>query len=55
MNRYPMWKNILVAIIILIGLVYTIPNFFGESPAVQVTPAKGSVKVDSALLAQVEA
>lgn len=55
MNRYPMWKNILVAIVILIGLLYTIPNFFGESPAVQVTPTKGSVKVDSALLAQVEA
>ncbi len=54
MNRYPMWKNILVAIVILIGLLYTIPNFFGESPAVQVTPAKASVKVDSALLAQVE-
>ena len=55
MNRYPMWKNIFVAIVILIGLIYTIPNFFGESPAVQVTPTKGSVKVDSALLAQVEA
>lgn len=55
MNRYPMWKYIFVAIVILIGLLYTIPNFFGESPAVQVTPAKASVKVDSALLGQVEA
>lgn len=50
-----MWKYIFVAIVILIGLLYTIPNFFGESPAVQVTPAKASVKVDSALLGQVEA
>src|SRR5450830_1530914 len=55
MNRYPMWKNILVAIMILIGFVYTIPNFFGESPAVQITPAKSTTKLDSALLGQVEA
>ncbi|NOS97647.1 MAG: protein translocase subunit SecD [Methylotenera sp.] len=55
MNRYPMWKNILVAIVILIGLLYTIPNFFGESPAVQITPAKSTTKLDSALLGQVEA
>jgi len=55
MNRYPLWKNIFVAIMILIGLIYTIPNFFGESPAVQITPAKGSTKLDPALLGQVEA
>lgn len=55
MNRYPMWKNIFVAIMILIGLIYTIPNFFGESPAVQITPAKSSTKLDPALLGQVEA
>ncbi|MDP3087005.1 MAG: protein translocase subunit SecD [Methylotenera sp.] len=54
MNRYPMWKNILVAIMILIGLIYTIPNFFGESPALQITPAKSTTKLDSALLGQVE-
>ncbi|MDZ4142510.1 MAG: protein translocase subunit SecD [Methylotenera sp.] len=54
MNRYPMWKNILVAIVILIGLIYTTPNFFGESPAVQITPAKNTTKFNSALLAQVE-
>jgi preprotein translocase subunit SecD len=54
MNRYPMWKYIFVAIMILIGLVYTIPNFFGESPAVQITPAKSTTKLDPALLGQVE-
>lgn len=54
MNRYPMWKNILIAIVILIGFIYTIPNFFGESPAVQITPAKSTTKFDSALLGQVE-
>ncbi|PKO44177.1 MAG: protein translocase subunit SecD [Betaproteobacteria bacterium HGW-Betaproteobacteria-22] len=54
MNRYPLWKNILVVFMILTGLIYTVPNFFGESPAVQVTPAKSTSKVDPALLAQVE-
>ena len=55
MNRYPSWKYILIAVVILIGLLYTIPNFFGESPAVQVSPAKTSLKADAALLSKVEA
>ncbi|MDO9282267.1 MAG: protein translocase subunit SecD [Methylotenera sp.] len=54
MNRYPLWKNILVVVIILIGFIYTVPNFFGESPAVQITPAKSTSKLDPALLGQVE-
>ena len=54
MNRYPMWKNIFIAIVILIGFIYTVPNFFGESPAVQVSPAKSSTKLDPALLGTVE-
>ncbi|HEY0563615.1 MAG TPA: protein translocase subunit SecD [Methylophilus sp.] len=55
MNRYPLWKNILIVTVILIGLLYTIPNFFGESPAVQVSPAKTSLKSDNELLKKVEA
>lgn len=55
MNRYPTWKYILIAVVILIGLLYTIPNFFGESHAVQVSPAKTSLKADAALLSKVEA
>lgn len=54
MNRYPLWKNILILVVILVGLIYTVPNFFGESPAVQITPAKSTTKLDSALLGQVE-
>ena len=54
MNRYPLWKNILVLIAVIFGLVYTIPNFFGEAPAVQVTSVKATVKVDAGLLASVE-
>jgi preprotein translocase subunit SecD len=55
MNRYPAWKYILVAVVILIGLLYTVPNFFGEAPAVQVSPAKSTLKADNALLKKVEA
>ena len=55
MNRYPTWKYILVAVVILIGLLYSIPNLYGESPAVQVSPAKATLKADPALLKKVEA
>ena len=55
MNRYPRWKYILVAAVIFIGLLYTLPNFYGESPAVQVSPTKSTLKADNALLAKVEA
>ncbi|HPT50898.1 MAG TPA: protein translocase subunit SecD [Accumulibacter sp.] len=46
MNRYPLWKYLTVAIALLLGLVYTLPNFFGESPAVQVSSTKATIKVD---------
>ncbi|MDP8568581.1 protein translocase subunit SecD [Methylophilus aquaticus] len=54
MNRYPLWKYVLIGAVIVIGLLYTIPNFFGESPAVQISPAKTSLKVDQSLLQKVE-
>jgi preprotein translocase subunit SecD len=55
MNRYPTWKYILVAVVVLIGLLYTIPNFYGEAPAVQVSPAKATLKANPELLKKVEA
>ncbi|MDE2598383.1 MAG: protein translocase subunit SecD [Rhodocyclaceae bacterium] len=54
MNRYPLWKNILVVVALVLGLLYTLPNFFGESPAVQVSSVKATVKVDPSLLGRVE-
>jgi preprotein translocase subunit SecD len=54
MNRYPIWKYAVIVVALLVGLVYAVPNFFGESPAVQVSAAKPSVKVDTALQARVE-
>ena len=55
MNRYPLWKYLIVLAALLIGLLYTLPNLFGESPAVQVAGAKSVVKVDLDTLKRVEA
>ncbi|MFC4278691.1 protein translocase subunit SecD [Achromobacter aloeverae] len=54
MNRYPLWKYLTVLIAVVIGLLYTLPNFYGESPAVQVSAAKATVKVDQVLLDTVQ-
>ncbi len=55
MNRYPWWKYLILGIALVVGLLYTAPNFFGEAPAVQVSNAKPSVKVDAAVQQRVEA
>jgi preprotein translocase subunit SecD len=54
MNRYPIWKNAIVVIALIIGMLYTLPNFFGEAPAVQVSSVKATIKVDTGLLGRVE-
>ena len=46
MNRYAVWKYLVILIAVLLGSLYTLPNFFGEAPAVQVSPGRTSVKVD---------
>lgn len=54
MNRYPWWKYAIIAIALLIGLIYTLPNFFGEAPAVQVSSGKATLKLDAGMVARVE-
>ena len=54
MNRYPVWKYAIIVIALLVGALYTLPNFFGEAPAVQVSSGKAIVKVDSTTQAKVE-
>lgn len=54
MNRYPLWKYILIALALVFGVLYTIPNFFGESPAVQISSAKATIKVEPSTMARVE-
>ena len=54
MNRYPIWKYAIIVIALVMGALYTLPNFFGEAPAVQVSSAKVTFKVDSSTKARVE-
>lgn len=54
MNRYPVWKYVMLGIALLIGLVYTLPNFYGESPAVQVSSGKVTVKLDPSAVERVK-
>jgi len=54
MNRYPAWKYAIILVALLIAALYTLPNFFGEAPAVQISSAKASVKIDGATVARVE-
>jgi len=54
MNRYPVWKYLLIAIALLLGALYTAPNYFGESPALQVTSGRSTINVTSATTTLVE-
>jgi preprotein translocase subunit SecD len=54
MNRYPLWKYLVIAVALAIGILYTLPNFFPEVPAVQVSPGKATAKIDASLLTRVE-
>jgi preprotein translocase subunit SecD len=55
MNRYSLWKYAIIVIALLVGALYTAPNFFGEAPAVQVSSLKAAQKVDAGVQARVEA
>jgi preprotein translocase subunit SecD len=54
MNRYPWWKYLVLGVALLVGLLYTAPNFYGEAPAVQVSSGKSTVKVDSTTTERVQ-
>ena len=54
MNRYPVWKYAIILIALVVGGLYALPNVFGEAPAVQVSTAKPSLSLNSAVMAQVE-
>jgi preprotein translocase subunit SecD len=53
-NRYPLWKYAILVVALVIGVLYTLPNFFGEDPAVQVSSARSSVRVDASTQARIE-
>ena len=54
MNRYPVWKYAVIVVALLVAVLYTLPNFFGEAPAVQVSSSKSSIKIDATTVARVE-
>jgi len=54
MNRYPLWKYIILAVVVVIAFLYILPNFFGEAPAVQVSSSKATSKVDAIIRTRVE-
>ena len=54
MNRYPLWKYAILLVALLVALIYTLPNFFPEAPAVQVSSGKATLKVDVALAPRIE-
>jgi len=54
MNRYPLWKYAILGVALLIGLLYTVPNFYGEAPAVQVSSGKATIKLDNGMTARVQ-
>ena len=49
MNRYPLWKYAILLVALLVGLLYTVPNFYGEAPAVQVSSGKATLKLDASI------
>ena len=55
MNRYALWQYLIIAVSLFLGLLYTLPNFFGESPAVQISPLRITNQADTTLLQRVEA
>lgn len=54
MNRYALWKYLLIVVVIVVGVVFALPNLYGEDPAVQISPARAA-QIDEGLQAQVSA
>ena len=54
MNRYPLWKYIVIVVALIIAIVYSVPNLFGEVPAIQIAPARSTLKLDPKLLEKVD-
>jgi len=54
MNRYPLWRYAILVIALVVGLIYTLPNFFGEAPAVQVSSGKATLRLDASMAPRIE-
>lgn len=54
LNRYPLWKNLLVLLVIAIGAIYALPNLYPENPAVQISGTRGSIEITDYDLSRAE-
>ena len=54
MNQSPRWKYLLILTTILLSIIFVMPNFYGESPAIQIMPIKAGEKIDTSLLQTIE-
>lgn len=52
-NHFPLWKNLVIIAILTLAVIYSLPNFFGEDPSVQLSPTRG-IKLDQSTLTQAE-
>ncbi|OWF67882.1 protein translocase subunit SecD [Yersinia alsatica] len=50
LNRYPLWKYLMLIVVIFVGLLYALPNLYGEDPAVQITGARGIAASETTLV-----
>ena len=55
MNRYPLWKNLMILAVILVAALYALPNLFGQDPSIEVTPLSKTAEITDGSLTQVEA
>ena len=54
MNRYPVWKYVLLVVALLVAIIYALPNVFGEAPAVQISSSRSAIKVDLTTVTRVQ-
>lgn len=54
LNRFPLWKNLLIMVVIILGLIYSVPNLYGEKPAIQVSGNKSSVHITPDMVKEAE-
>ena len=55
LNQYPWWKYLLISLVLLWGLIFALPNLFGEDPAVQISGARTNIAIDAAFQNRVAA
>ena len=53
LNRYPLWKYLLILVVLVVGLIYSLPNLFPADPAIQVSDAQGDA-LDERQITRVE-